>query len=156
MGMDVYGIDPKNEQGEYFRANVWYWHPLWGYIEDVHPNIAKKVSDAHSNSGDGLNARDALALSKILKKDIEKGITQKYIEDYQAYMEALPLQDCKYCDENGNRSWPQEDGQEKIEVCNSCKGTKKVKDFATWYHMSLDLIKEFQQFLENCGGFRIC
>lgn len=156
MGMDVYGLDPQNEKGEYFRANVWYWHPLWGYFEDLHPNIAKKVPHAHENSGDGLNARDALALSKILKKDIEKGITQKYIEEYKAYADSLPLEDCKYCDENGNRTWPTEEGQEELVACNVCQGKKKVKSFVTWYNMDLELMKEFQQFLENCGGFQIC
>lgn len=154
--MDVYGKNPKNQTGEYFRANVWYWHPLWGYFEDLHPTIANKVQDAHSNSGDGLNARDALALSKLLKKDIEEGITEDYIKKYQEELEALPLQDCEFCDENGNRHWNQEDGQVQVKVCNACKGEKKVKHFATWYHMDIDLMKEFQQFLENCGGFSIC
>ena len=54
MGMDVYGREPENEKGEYFRNNVWWWHPLWMYVEETFPEIAKLVPNAHSNDGDGL------------------------------------------------------------------------------------------------------
>ena len=32
MGMDVYGRRPKSERGEYFRNNIWWWHPLADFI----------------------------------------------------------------------------------------------------------------------------
>ncbi len=156
MGMDVYGKKPKNNQGEYFRANVWYWHPLWSYCEQLHPTIASKVQHAHDNSGDGLNASDSLLLSNLLKRDIETGITQNYIKEYYEYLDSLPLEDCQYCNGKGTRDWSQEDGTTLTKQCNGCKGELKVKSFQTWYHMDLHLMKEFQQFLENCGGFKIC
>ena len=156
MGMDVYGNNPKNEQGEYFRANVWYWHPLWDCLDQLHPTLCSKCESPHDNSGSGLNARDSLALSKLLKNDLDKGIIEKYIADYNAYIDSLPLEDCKYCDTKGTRDWPQEDGTVLTKQCNSCNGSLKVKSFHTWYHMDLNLMKEFQVFLENCGGFRIC
>jgi len=155
MGMDVYGRKPKNEQGEYFRANVWYWHPLWDCLEQLHPTICQKCESPHDNSGDGLNARDSLTLSKLLKKDLEKGVIEQYIADYDASIAAIPLEDCKYCDGQGTRSWPNEDGTQQIKECNSCKGTLKTASHITWYHMDLELMKEFQVFLENCGGFNI-
>ena len=155
MGMDVYGRKPKNEQGEYFRANVWYWHPLWDCLHQLHPVICDKCESPHDNSGDGLNARDSLALSKLLKKDLEKGTIEEYISQYDAHMNSLPLEDCKACDGHGVRDWDQEDGTIKVEQCNNCKGTLKVKSFSTWYHIDLELMKEFQVFLENCGGFNI-
>ena len=34
MGMDVYGINPFNELGEYFRANCWTWRPICVAIEE--------------------------------------------------------------------------------------------------------------------------
>jgi hypothetical protein len=156
MGMDVYGKKPKNDQGEYFRANVWYWHPLWSYCEELHPSIASKVKNGHVNSGDGLNSIDSIALAELLKRDIETGVTEKYIKDYYDYLNSLPLEDCTYCNSTGTRDWPQEDGTTLTKECNGCKGQKKVKPFSTWYQMDLDLMKEFQQFLENCGGFKIC
>lgn len=155
MGMDVYGKKPKNEQGEYFRANVWYWHRLWDCLEELHPTICGRCESPHDNSGSGLNAKDSFVLSKLLKKDLEKGVIEQYIADYNADIASLPLEDCKYCEGTGNRNWDQEDGTLITKQCNVCNGTLKVKSSLAWYHMSLDLMKEFQVFLENCGGFNI-
>jgi hypothetical protein len=156
MGMDVYGQNPTNKQGEYFRSNVWYWHPLWDCLETLHPKLCSKVQYAHSNSGDGLDARDSLALSKLLKVDLENGIIDKYIEDYQANIIEIPMDNCSYCASTGTRSWPQDDGTEQVKQCNVCNGSLQVPSSATWYHMDLELMKEFQLFLQNCGGFAIC
>lgn len=173
MGMDVFGRKPTSERGEYFRSNVWYWHPLWGCCEDLYPTIAGKVKNGHDNSGDGLNARDSAALAKLLMRDLESGVIQKYIQDYQEYIDSLPLEDCTYCNSTGTRTWHAEhpavpqsvkddpnteinDNSEYVLPCNACNGSKKVKNFATHYYMDLDLMKEFQQFLQDCGGFRIC
>jgi|LakMenEpi03Aug12_release.lakeMendotaPanAssembly.Ray.scaffolds.fasta_scaffold05564_7 hypothetical protein len=160
MGMDVFGIKPKNEQGEYFRANVWYWHPLWDCLEKLHPSICSKCESPHDNSGSGLNAKYSITLAKLLAKDLEDGTIKAYIEQYKAHMDSLPLEDCKYCDGLGVRVWKEADanGQEQsvTKQCNACEGTLKVSSFATHYHMDYDLVVEFQQFLQNCGGFRIC
>lgn len=156
MGMDVYGSNPKNESGEYFRANVWYWHPLWDCLENLHPTICQKCESPHDNSGSGLNAQDSLTLSKLLKKDLDKGVIEEYIKKYDEHLASLSLEDCKYCDSKGTRDWPQDDGTTLTKVCNSCNGTLKVESFQTWYRMDLELMKEFQIFLENCGGFSIC
>jgi hypothetical protein len=156
MGMDVFGKNPTSEQGEYFRSNVWYWHPLWSFCEENYPEICSKVKHGHSNSGDGLNKVDSIRLSELLLRDLENGFIQKSINDYEQELRAIPLEDCEHCDATGERSWPQEDGTSLVKQCNVCQGQKKVKPFATWYRMDLDLIKEFQQFLRDCGGFRIC
>lgn len=156
MGMDVYGSKPKNEQGNYFRANVWYWHPLWDCLENLYPNITSKVKYPHENSGDGLNAKDSLTLSKLLKKDLDNNVVQNYITKYYEYINSLDKIDCSYCDGLGVREFQQLLGDPITKPCNSCNGTLKVNHHLTWYNMDLDLIKEFQVFLENCGGFQIC
>ena len=160
MGMDVFGKNPKNEVGEYFRANVWYWHPLWDCLEQLHPTICQKCESPHDNSGAGLDAKNSITLAKLLKKDLEDGTIKAYIDQYKAHIDSLPLEDCKYCDGLGVRVWREKDstGQEQsvTKQCNSCEGTLKVKSHQTWYCMDYDLVVEFQLFLQNCGGFRIC
>lgn len=155
MGMDVYGNKPKNESGEYFRANVWFWHPLWDCLETLHPTLCSKCQSPHDNSGSGLNARDSLALSKLLKEDLENGTIEKYIKQRDDYLASLSKEDCKYCNGKGTRSWPNQDGTEEIKECNVCHGQLKVDSFQTWYRMDIEVMKEFQVFLENCGGFQI-
>jgi len=55
MGMDVYGNAPTQKEGEYFRNNIWWWHPLADYIELVAPDEAAACEHWHSNDGDGLD-----------------------------------------------------------------------------------------------------
>lgn len=38
MGMDVYGIKPRNKTGEYFRASIWSWRPIHAICETVMDN----------------------------------------------------------------------------------------------------------------------
>ena len=35
MGMDVFGLEPRKEKGEYFRNNVWWWRPLWDFVAHI-------------------------------------------------------------------------------------------------------------------------
>lgn len=155
MGMDVFGKKPTSEVGTYFRANVWYWHPLWLYCEMVHPNIANKVENGHSNSGDGLNSAYSKALSKALKEDLETGVAKQFAKERQDYLDSLPKEPCGYCDSTGYRDWKEGD-LEVRKVCNACNGELFIEPFDKHYIFSLELLDEFANFLEHCGGFTIC
>ena len=152
MGMDVYGKKPKNKDGEYFRANVWYWHPLWQYCEIKHPTLANedKVPYGHANCGSGLKSIDATNLGKFILKDIETGKAQEYIDQRNEHLSSLPLEDCKYCETTGVRQW--EDGEK---ICNACNGTGKTESFEKHYSLDLDILKEFADFLISSGGISI-
>jgi DnaJ-class molecular chaperone len=161
MGMDVYGVKPKNEKGEYFRNNVWWWRPLWDYCLDFHPSVADKVKDGHSNSGDGLNAGDSKKLAAFIKKDLDSGKAQKYAQKREEELNSLPDVPCEYCETTGSRTWQPHEGPNdtdtvQIKTCNSCKGKGSVRPWPTQYPFSVENLAEFQEFLDNCGGFSIC
>lgn len=153
--MDVYGNSPLNDSGAYFRANVWYWRPLWDMIENLYPDIAAKVPYAHYNDGDGLNSTDSIILSNLLKAHIDSGFIAEYIQQYEESLESLPDEDCNYCNKTGYRLWTNEDGSAYQKQCNVCSGTLKFPNINKSYRMHIDLVKEFQTFLANCGGFKI-
>ena len=88
MGMDVYGKAPKSEKGEYFRNNVWWWRPLWNYVEEVAPELVAEVS-GHTNDGDGLNAEGAEQLSRILMIRLSDGSVEQYEKEYTTYLETV-------------------------------------------------------------------
>jgi len=155
MGMDVYGKKPTAKVGEYFRNNVWWWHPLWDYCCHVDPTLIEKVPHGHSNDGDGLNATDARQLSLKLQQEIDTGRALAYVEQYEKNRQAIPKQDCTYCDENGERTWQQENGEPYTKTCNACNGTKKVDSWESHYPINLENIQEFTEFLQHCGGFKI-
>jgi hypothetical protein len=154
MGMDVYGRKPKSEVGEYFRRNVWGWHPLWSYCENVHEDLVSSVEGGHYNSGDGLSAQKSVKLAKALKEDLRSGNALKYIELRDKMLAELPDEDCTYCDQDGNRTWSEGENQ-VVKVCNACSGKKKIRPFETHYFLSVEDIRDFADFLEDCGGFNI-
>jgi DnaJ-class molecular chaperone len=172
MGMDVYGQSPTSTKGEYFRNNVWWWHPLWTYCENLHGDLADRVEHGHDNSGDGLDASEARELGERLLSDITLGVTAEYEADYNAHLATLPTSECKWCEGTGIRSDSVgvENGMTTKELsesdaimfgrthgwCNACGGSGKQLSFETNYPFSVENVREFAEFLIDCGGFRIC
>lgn len=158
MGMDVYGKNPKNEKGEYFRNNVWWWHPLWDYCLNNHPEIAQKVKHGHSNDGDGLDSADAYKLGILLRQDYHSGFAKDYEKKYAEYIENLPLEDCTICNQTGKLTFKSvgSDSEEEVRECGRCNGTGKAENWFKNYPFSIENLKEFSEFCINSGGFSIC
>jgi hypothetical protein len=105
MGMDVFGVEPKNEKGAYFRNNVWWWRPLWEYCEYVAPELTCLVEHGYSNDGDGLDAEDAKELAKALRKALRDGSAKVYEETRNEWLDSLPIRPCVHCQATGKRTW---------------------------------------------------
>ena len=172
MGMDVYGKNPTDKVGEYFRRNVWGWHPLWQYVEVVHPEIAELVEYAHSNDGDGLDSEKSQELANFLRRDLDTGVVTAYLEARAIWLSELPREDCSICDNTGIRSdeiglaqsMPEKELSEEVKIltgrtmgwCNGCDGVGTRPNWETNYFVDAEDIAEFAEFLEACGGFEIC
>lgn len=171
MGMDIYGVSPTEEVGEYFRRNVWGWRPLWNYVEDLHPEIAQLVPYAHSNDGDGLTRMRSIQLADLLDGDIESGRAQEYIDTRDRVIAEIPMESCEFCEATGirtdevgvNAGMPEreldKETAEKVGrthgTCNGCNGLGEREPFQRWYFLNLDDIKEFSAFVRASGGFEI-
>jgi hypothetical protein len=105
MGMDVMGKNPTDEKGEYFRNNIWWWHPLWDYCSAIAPEICDQVENAHSNDGDGLDALDSEELSKRLYASLKDGTAKQYIKERTEFINTLPKRLCVHCRSTGTRQW---------------------------------------------------
>jgi hypothetical protein len=155
MGMDVYGKNPKNERGEYFRNNVWWWRPLWRYCEHVASELIPNGNLGHSNDGWGLDAVNAEELGQRLLLLIAEGKTKQHEDEYMAALKALPLEPCEICAGTGKRKEPPQSGAGNIH-CNGCDGKGKRESFAAHYPFSTDNVREFAEFCISSGGFKIC
>lgn len=172
MGMDVYGKNPVSEKGTYFRRNVWGWHPLWNYVEEMHPEIAELVEYAHSNDGDGLDTAKSLELAQLLIEDFESGATAQYVVERNKRISELPLEDCTLCGSTGIRTdaigvgsqQPEKVLEPEVAIilgrdkgwCNGCGGSGKKEPWESNYYFDADDVVEFAEFLKDCGGFEIC
>ena len=175
MGMDVYGVKPKTSKGEYFRNNVWWWHPLWTYCCYTCPELANKVESGHDNSGDGLDAVDSRRLGFIIQESITTGAAQEYVDLYNKDTAALPDQPC-YCidteqhiakifedflstiSDTSTKAMQIPDNKTKVPnpECSTCKGTGMQRNWNASYYINVENIQNFAEFLIDCGGFQIC
>lgn len=151
--MDVYGRNPDSEEGKYFCANVWLWHPLWSYCASV-ATVARTVTHGHSNDGDGLSDDDSLVLASILRSELESGRTADAVQEREAALHAMTDETCEICDGTGRRKPPPNVGAGAL-PCNGCDSIGKVRPWETYYHFNVDDVQEFCEFLEHCGGFVI-
>jgi len=180
MGMDVYGLNPTTEappqpdenmpeawkekawqdyfdgqalNGQYFRNNIWYWRPLWDYVCNLCPEVLSEedCSYGHENSGHKIDAETCKYISNALKIELDNGGVESYKILYDRAIEAMPLVECPTCNGTGQRDDEYVQGD-----CNGCGGKGERKDFQTSYPFEVSNVKEFQLFVENCGGFEIC
>jgi hypothetical protein len=154
MGMDVIGVKPTSETGEYFRRNVWRWHPLAEYIMQVAPDTAAACEHWHTNDGAGLNRKASVELARILREEITSGRALKLVHRRNSILSNLPDEECWVCAGTGKRTEPPNVGAGEL-PCNGCEATGKVRPDETFFHLDLSDIEEFASFLENCGGFVI-
>jgi hypothetical protein len=171
MGMDVYGENPTSDTGEYFRNNVWWWRPLWDYCVDVAPELCDGV-DGESNGGDGLGAEGADDLSVILFNELASGRTAQYAKDYGKMLSELPRSECNHCEGTGTRTdavgvemgMTTKELEPALQIitgrthgwCNACNGEGTQEHWNANYPFSEENVREFAEFLAECGGFKIC
>jgi hypothetical protein len=172
MGMDVYGVNPKSEKGSYFRNNVWWWRPLADYCIENHSDIAEKCELWHSNDGDGLDAESAYALAERLFDDLRNGKVAEHERTYNEWRASLPREACEYCNCTGIRNdkvgvengMPEKKLKPEVQIlvgrthgwCNGCDGVGTTESWMAGYPFSEENVKEFAEFLVDCGGFQIC
>lgn len=170
MGMDVIGKNPTTPVGEYFRRNVWGWRPLWNYCLDTF-EVSNAV-EGHYNNGDGLDEAGALLLAKQIRESLATGDAERYITERNDALAQLERPTCEWCAGTGIRTdevgvahkMPERELSPEMAsltgrthgFCNGCSGEGKTDHWDTNYQFDLEDIKQFAEFLENCGGFEIC
>ena len=150
MGMDVYGIKPYADAGEYFRANVWMWRPLWNYVCDVCNIDDETRKRGHYNDGHVIDEDSAKSISVTLQSQLKSGLVHTYADRREKSLAALPDEQCKHCEGTGQR-----DDEFVQGICNGCDGKGTVRPFETLYPFNIEWIEEFAEFAEQSGGFEI-
>ena len=138
MGMDVYGIQSTNKTGEYFRASVWSWRPIWSYVvancsEFIDETTAQ---DGHANAGAGLDKEKSQLLSKKINELIDSGKLHLRVVAKGFHNRVAP------------RDYPETESHYWWKLTD-------MKDNADSYPFEIEHLKEFADFLEYSGGFEI-
>jgi len=176
MGMDVIGLEPITEAGQYFRRNIWGWRRLADMVCVIAPRLTAHCEHWHSNDGDGLDAETSTLLAQELQAAIASGKALRLIAARDAAVAGLPREACHLCDGIGIRrdqigvqagqpervigpdtgAPPDHPRYGQTGWCNGCSGRGSNANFESHYYVSVDDIAEFARFLAGCGGFEIC
>ena len=138
MGMDVMGIEPKSETGEYFRANCWSWRPLHHLIAHVAEDIIDEetLMSMSFNDGAGLDDEDSQRLATRISLWLEHNVNGVEMEDTEGGFRVY-----KEVSESGGHQMAPDDEDRSL--------TMNV------YRTSDEHISEFVDFLRHCGGFGV-
>ena len=174
MGFDIYGLSPKGGMreypaqdienrdevikeywewqdttlGAYFRNNVWWWRPLWQYVQEVVPN--NRLKELGENNDGTVTEPEATEIAKVLNEELESGRTAKYEREYLWKLVQLPDVKCDICKGKGKRK-----DMPEQKHCNGCGGLGHERPWETHYPFSTDNVREFADFCWNSGGFEI-
>jgi len=172
MGFDVYGANPISRSGEYFRNSHGWWLGLWRYCLNLFPGIAGKVERWDTIDGDGLNAEDAMALSRLLEETLKDGTVREYQRGYAEYLAKLPDTKCSRCNGQGEvhdfveLTHPRQADEVPMDLlfpmklpplvqCSVCDGTGIESRRNETVPFSEENVERFAEFLRDCGGFAI-
>jgi hypothetical protein len=158
MGMDVKGRKPKDNKGEYFRANVWSWRPIHflmdvaNSLSPINPIVNEDLWKAMEyNDGAGLdnqNSCDRLAdaFEKLLNnpKTIESFglVVSKKSGKCSEMRISFPV-DNDYCIDSRDGHFVK-------------KGETIPNEYLiSPYCVNENHLREFIEFLRSCGGFSV-
>lgn len=166
--------------GDYFRANVWYWRPLWEYVCIHCKGIVteKDVKSGGYNDGHKISKTKSKRIAARLRRIEKNGLMNAYINDREEYLNALPDEWCEVCDGKGTRDgwegWETKDkwlkhhdelssplndsqmfppGKVSYEWAKECKGCNGCKGTGRKknFQCSYGLCKEYiQEFMVFC------
>ena len=88
MGFDLSGIKPTSEEGHAFRANVWYWRPIWGFIKQELPDLLtqEQIEGGEYNNGTIVDAKQATEIANHIIENITE--ISAGIESYEKQRKA--------------------------------------------------------------------
>lgn len=146
MGFDIYGIEPKNEAGEYFRNNIWWWPRLWDFCCLIAPKLTGEDQKCGSfNDGHLIEGEKHKSLVANLKKALEnrEKLAHWISASEESYMDRKHWAEKLTIDGNGEIQMSDSDNSE-IDNGEKCRFSFDCRN-----------VERFFVFVDNNNGFEI-
>jgi hypothetical protein len=163
MGMDLYGIKPNSNDGEYFGNNVWWWRPLWYYVEYYCGEILtpQQIKGGHHNVGQIVFDWQAELLGNRLLQLIKEGSTKAVEIEQNTKYQNFPVRRCIRCLATGEINKDQNrhiafENNTNSTSCPECNGKGEIRDIPDeWFPFAEENVRNFAIFCKQSGGFSI-
>ena len=156
--------------GDYFRANVWGWRPIWNFVCEMCPDILTQdeFEKGHYNDNHLIEEDRAKDIAKRLREKMD--LARDRQKKYEA--EAPNKEKFNTMLENAATFIFEKISKPKSELI-TCPGDMQIHDpenYKRWetlthydnikfdemsYPIDADFIEKFANFAEHSGGFRI-
>ena len=107
------------KSGGYFRANVWFWRPLWFFVSGVCDDILtdKDIQRGEFNEGHRISKTKSEKIAKRLYSMLDNGQVEDYEREFKRERESL-------ADDNWNKHYPfdKQVVREFADFCANCGG----------------------------------
>jgi len=141
MGYDLFGVEPKNEKGEYFRNNIWWWPRLWDFCCYITPEISEEERNlGHHNDG--------LVIREGKHKALIEGLRQALV-DREKFNDWIRNSKEGYTNIG---HW----SDNIFGILAGLDDSAKIRPTRPQYHFEWENVEEFLDFLTNNNGFQIC
>lgn len=151
MGMDVYGLNPNGDEGDYFRANVWSWRPIHSMMELANRMAGETLFDKETL--DSMEHNDGAGLKT-------QGECEFLAQLLQQLATPQNLSDAGFVVDGEGIHYPIWDKKKDLVTDNT--GTLKkaeevdnLDEYKSAYGTTFAHVKQFITFLRNCGGFEV-
>ena len=128
---EEYDAKQKENAGDYFRANVWWWRRIWIFTCEICKDVLDEedIEAGDSNSGYEITAHKAVKIAELLQASIDDGTAAEYEEWVKDYMKNV---------EKDEHDWP-----------------KHKNDWMANYPFDVAFLRRFITFCSESGGFQI-
>ena len=160
---DLHKYETEND-GVYFRANVWFWRPIALFLQEKMNFLDEEDIEGMScNSGHIVSADKANRIGQRIKDLNAIDQIDEWVRNKKIAILMLPKEECTICEGTGVRTDNPllgelepftKDGIAGLK-CNGCNGKGTRDPWASNYPYDTEIILEFGKFALESGGFQI-
>ena len=166
MGFDLFG-ESEEENGKYFRNNVWYWRPLWDFTCTNCSNILSENDRraGHYNDGYKITKSKARKLGSRLNSLIKDGTVDFYVREHTLMLEQSQAKNDIIDKKKKVLKQEVKDATGKDNIVpdnfpepflSKWNKLQEQKDWSANYPFDRENVEEFAEFCLASDGFNIC
>lgn len=160
MGVDISGIKPKTDEGDYFASNWWGWRPIHAISEAAILSSKLDYDTSYWGSNDGKGLRTQKQCDKLADA-IDLLIFNNYNEYLTEDDDRIYIVMGSWCEAGTGKFVPSDftaslnEEYEYGDILYAPVVAENGTMVESSYSTSLGRIKQWITFLRSCGGFKI-